>query len=160
MTASSELSRNITRRTVVAAAGGASLAVALTACGGSDETTVKTGDAPEGGSTGGNTGGSPSGDSGGGGGKEIAKVADIPEGGGKVVGDVVITQPKAGEFKAFSSKCTHRGCAVKDVSDNLINCPCHDSRFDASDGSVKGGPATLPLPPTAITVDGGSIRLA
>ncbi|MQS37272.1 Rieske (2Fe-2S) protein [Streptomyces katsurahamanus] len=161
MTASSELSRKIARRTVVAAAGGASLAVALTACGGSDETTVKTGDAPEGGSTGGNTGGSPSGDSGGGGGgKEIAKVADIPEGGGKVVGDVVITQPKAGEFKAFSSKCTHQGCAVKDVSDNVINCPCHDSRFDASDGSVKGGPATLPLPPTAITVDGGSIRLA
>jgi Rieske Fe-S protein len=83
-------------------------------------------------------------------------------GGGKVLADqgVVITQPAAGEFKAFSSKCTHQGCAVSRVADGVITCPCHQSLFDASDGSVKGGPATAPLPPTPIKVDGDSITLA
>ena len=140
--------RIVTRRTVVAAVGGAGLAAALTACGGSDdEQTVNE---------------KPAGDdaAGGGGGKVIAQITDIPEGGGKVIGDVVVTQPVAGEFKAFSSKCTHQGCAVKDIKDGTINCPCHASKFDMANGSVKGGPATTPLPPASITVEGNSIKLA
>ncbi|MFF3291406.1 Rieske (2Fe-2S) protein [Streptomyces sp. NPDC003023] len=161
MTASQGTTRTVARRTVVAAVGGAGLTVALTACGGSEET-AQTGSgepAGEGAATsGGGTGGA--GGAGGAGGTVLAKTTDIPAGGGKVVGDVVITQPVAGEFKAFSSKCTHQGCAVKDVSNGIINCPCHNSRFDASDGSVKGGPATAPLPPASITVDGDSIKLA
>ncbi|MER5772378.1 Rieske (2Fe-2S) protein [Streptomyces sp. NPDC001985] len=148
--------RVVDRRTVVTAVGGAGLVAALSACGGTDggegATTVSEQPAGEGGTGGGGAGG--------GGGKEIAKVADIPEGGGKVVGDVVITQPAAGDFKAFSSKCTHQGCAVKSVQNNVITCPCHNSSFDASDGSVKNGPATAPLPPASITVDGDAIRLA
>ncbi len=151
MTGSQGPSRIVARRTVVAAAGGAGLAVALTACGGSDDGGQSVSEKPA--DPGAGSGGAA-------GGKEIAKVADIPEGGGKVVGDVVITQPRAGEFKAFSSKCTHQGCAVKDVAEGVINCPCHNSKFDATDGSVKGGPATTPLPPANITVDGNSIRLA
>ncbi|MCZ9349448.1 Rieske (2Fe-2S) protein [Streptomyces mutabilis] len=148
------------RRTVVAAAGAAGLAVALTACSGSDD------DAS--GDTG--TAGSPpaSQDAGGGesgGGEEagaaLAATADIPEGGGKVFADrkVVVTQPTAGEFKAFSATCTHQGCAVKSVADGVINCPCHNSNFSITDGSVQGGPATKPLPAVRITVSGGSIRL-
>ncbi|MFI1401051.1 Rieske (2Fe-2S) protein [Streptomyces sp. NPDC020681] len=150
MTGTQGPSRTVTRRTVVAAVGGAGLAaVALTACGGSDDTSSDTGsDTVSGGQDGGQAG------------KELAKTADIPEGGGKIVGDVVITQPKPGEFKAFSSKCTHQGCAVKDIADGVIVCPCHGSKFDASDGSVKAGPATTPLPSTAIKVDGTSITLA
>ncbi|MDQ0944975.1 Rieske (2Fe-2S) protein [Streptomyces sp. V1I1] len=146
MTGSQVPSRTVTRRTVVAAVGGAGLTVALTACGGSDDGGQKVADTPAGGA--------------GAGGKVLAKTADIPEGGGKVIGDVVVTQPKAGEFKAFSSKCTHQGCAVKDVADGIINCPCHNSQFSAADGSVKKGPATSPLPPASITVDGDSIKLA
>ncbi|WP_406002089.1 Rieske (2Fe-2S) protein [Streptomyces sp. NBC_00829] len=154
MTGSQRPTRNMTRRTVVTAAGGAGLAVALTACGSSDDKGQSVSDKPTGGAGAGTGGG------GGGGGKEIAKVADIPEGGGKVIGDVVVTQPKPGEYKAFSSKCTHQGCAVKDIANGMINCPCHGSQFDASDGSVKKGPATTPLAPASITVDGGSIKLA
>ncbi|RFU83788.1 Rieske (2Fe-2S) protein [Streptomyces triticagri] len=73
---------------------------------------------------------------------------------------VVVTQPTAGQFRAFSAKCTHQGCAVQDVSSGTINCPCHNSKFDASDGSVQGGPASRPLPAAKISVSGEAIRLA
>ncbi|MEW2167616.1 Rieske (2Fe-2S) protein [Streptomyces sp. NPDC007084] len=146
------------RRTVVAAVGAAGLAVALTACGSDDKAsdTVNPGDGGTGGSSSGGT------DSGAGGGTELAKTADIPEGGGKVFADqgVVVTQPAAGSFKAFSSKCTHQGCAVKGIADGVITCPCHGSQFSATDGSVKKGPATKALPAAKITVEGDSIKLA
>ncbi|GHH49376.1 Rieske (2Fe-2S) protein [Streptomyces candidus] len=92
----------------------------------------------------------------------LAATSDIPVGGGKVFKEqrVVVTQPEAGSFKAFASTCTHQGCDVASVSDGTINCPCHGSRFRVADASVAGGPATQPLPPRAITVESGSIRLA
>ncbi|MER6998947.1 Rieske (2Fe-2S) protein [Streptomyces sp. NPDC000410] len=155
MTGTQETARAMTRRTVVAAVGGAGLTVALTACGGSDSGAAAPEQPPAAGG-----GSTPGGGTGGAAGKVLAKTADIPEGGGKVFGDVVVTQPTAGEFKAFSSKCTHQGCAVKDVSNGTINCPCHNSMFDATDGSVKGGPATMPLPAAQIVVEGDSIKLA
>lgn len=92
----------------------------------------------------------------------LAATSDIPVGGGKVFKEqkVVVTQPEAGSFKAFSSTCTHQGCDVVSVSDGTINCPCHGSKFRVADASVAGGPATQALPPRAITVESGSIRLA
>ncbi|MFI6297527.1 Rieske (2Fe-2S) protein [Nonomuraea sp. NPDC050790] len=96
------------------------------------------------------------------GGKALAATADIPEGGGKVFESqkIVVTQPTAGEFRAFSATCTHAGCTIADVADGTINCPCHGSKYDISDGSVTGGPAPDPLPKKKITVDGDQIRLA
>ncbi|MEE1758863.1 MULTISPECIES: Rieske (2Fe-2S) protein [unclassified Streptomyces] len=151
------------RRTVMAAAGVAGLAVALTACGSDDDSSTSVssgagaGDTTGGDTTGGSTGG---GDSAGG--KEIAKTSDIPEGGGKIFESegVVVTQPEAGTFKAFSSACTHQGCAVKTIADGVINCPCHNSNFSIADGSVKSGPATKALPAKTVTVSGDSITLA
>ncbi|MEV5017449.1 Rieske (2Fe-2S) protein [Streptomyces sp. NPDC053780] len=146
------------RRTVVAAAGAAGLTAVLAACGGSDE------DASS--DTGSASSGSPSAEAGGGedagAGAALAATADIPEGGGMVFADqkVVVTQPSAGEFKAFSATCTHQGCAVKSVSDGVINCPCHNSNFSITDGSVQSGPALKPLPAVQITVSGDSIQLA
>ncbi|MEQ4207105.1 Rieske (2Fe-2S) protein [Actinopolymorpha sp. B17G11] len=92
----------------------------------------------------------------------LAKTADIPVGGGVVLADqkLVVTQPAAGEFKAFSALCTHKGCPVNDVTDGSINCPCHGSKFSASDGSVTSGPATEPLETKEVTVNGDSIMLA
>ncbi|MEU9288212.1 Rieske (2Fe-2S) protein [Streptomyces sp. NPDC048275] len=146
------------RRTIMTAVGAAGLAVALTACGSDDEPSGST--ANESASSGG--GEATAGDSGGTGGTVLAKTTDIPEGGGKVFADqgVVVTQPTAGTYKAFSSKCTHQGCAVKDITDGVIICPCHDSRFSATDGSVTKGPATQALAAANITVDGDSITLA
>ncbi|MFI6335390.1 Rieske (2Fe-2S) protein [Streptomyces sp. NPDC050535] len=128
------------RRTVVTAVGAAGLAVALTACGSEDESSGSADSA----------------------GTVLAKTSDIPEGGGKVfeAQGVVVTQPTAGTYKAFSSKCTHQGCAVKGIENDVINCPCHGSQFSATDGSVKKGPATQPLAAANITVDGDSITLA
>ncbi|MEW2446718.1 Rieske (2Fe-2S) protein [Streptomyces parvulus] len=145
------------RRTVVAAAGAAGLTAVLAACGGSDEDTS--------GGAGAASSGAPSEETGGGdggGGTDLAATADIPEGGGMVFADqkVVVTQPSAGEFKAFSATCTHQGCAVKSVSDGVINCPCHNSNFSITDGSVQSGPAPKPLPAVRITVSGDSIQLA
>jgi Rieske Fe-S protein len=98
----------------------------------------------------------------GGGGAKLAATADVPVGGGVILTDaqLVITQPKAGTFKAFSAICTHQGCAVSTVENGTINCPCHGSEFAITDGSVVAGPAPKPLPAQAIKVSGGSITAA
>ncbi|MBA2812745.1 Rieske (2Fe-2S) protein [Streptomyces sp. KM273126] len=152
------------RRAVIAAAGATGLAVALTACGSEDDSSSASSNSSAAGTEqGGNasSGGTSGGDAGSGG-TEVAKTSDIPEGGGMVFADqkMVVTQPTAGEFKAFSATCTHQGCAVKSIKDGVINCPCHNSNFSITDGSVKSGPATKPLPAMEITVDGDSIKMA
>jgi Rieske Fe-S protein len=153
-----------TRRTVVAAAGAAGLAVALTACGSDDGSSDSSGssDTQAGSNASGGGSGASDSASSGAGGTALAKTADIPEGGGKIFKDhgVVVTQPTAGEFKAFSSKCTHQGCAVSSIANGVIVCPCHKSEFSVTDGSVKKGPATQALPAEQITVSGDSITLA
>ncbi|MFJ8309731.1 MULTISPECIES: Rieske (2Fe-2S) protein [unclassified Streptomyces] len=144
------------RRTVIAVVGAAGLAAALTACGGGSDKASGS-DASK------SAGSDPSKSAGGGaGGVVLGKTSDIPQGGGKIFANegVVVTQPTAGQFKAFSSKCTHEGCTVSTVSGGTINCPCHGSKFDVADGSVKHGPAPTPLPAAAISVEGGSIKLA
>lgn len=89
----------------------------------------------------------------------LAKTADVPVGSGVVVDAVVITQPTAGDFKAFSAVCTHKGCDVNKVADGTIDCPCHGSKFNL-DGTVAKGPATEPLKAKAVKVEGDSIVLA
>ena len=89
----------------------------------------------------------------------LAQTSDVPVGGGKILSEkkIVITQPKAGSFDAFSAVCTHQGCIVGDVSGGTINCPCHGSKFSITNGSVVQGPAPSPLPPVSIKVQGTSI---
>ena len=89
----------------------------------------------------------------------LASTADIPGGGGKILADkkIVITQPKAGSFDAFTAVCTHQGCIVGSVTGGTINCPCHGSKFSITNGSVVNGPASSPLAPVSIKVQGTSI---
>jgi Rieske Fe-S protein len=89
----------------------------------------------------------------------LARTSDIPVGGGKIFDaqKVVVTQPAAGQFKAFSAICTHMGCTVGSVSGGLIKCPCHGSEYSIQDGSVKGGPAPKALPAKQVTVSGDEI---
>ena len=91
--------------------------------------------------------------------KAIAKTADVPVGSGLIVGDVVVTQPSAGVFKAFSAKCTHAGCMVNKIADGTIDCPCHGSKFNL-DGTVAHGPAAAPLATENVTVQGDSVVLS
>lgn len=93
--------------------------------------------------------------------KDLAKKADIPVGGGTVIesAKVVITQPTAGEYKAFSAVCTHQGCTVSGVEDGTINCACHGSKFDIATGEVKDGPATSGLPSKTVTVGADGISV-
>ncbi|GAA2808423.1 Rieske (2Fe-2S) protein [Streptomyces showdoensis] len=92
----------------------------------------------------------------------LARTSDIPVGGGTVFKDekVVVTQPVAGEFKAFSAVCTHQGCLVDKVADGTIDCPCHGSKYRVADGTVAAGPAPRPLPEERINVSAGTITLA
>ena len=87
---------------------------------------------------------------------ELAKTSEVPVGGGVIKGDTVITQATAGAFAGFSSTCTHLGCKVGEVSDGVIKCPCHGSKFNL-DGSVAGGPAPRALDTLAVRVEGDSI---
>jgi Rieske Fe-S protein len=92
----------------------------------------------------------------------IGPTGDVPVGGGKIYGDLnlVVTQPEAGTFKAFSATCTHQGCQVSSVKDAEIVCACHFSKFSISDGSVDGGPASRPLPAVTIAVANGQLTVA
>ena len=102
---------------------------------------------------------SPSGAAGSGGPQVLARTTDVPVGGGKILAGqkIVITQPKAGSFDAFTAVCTHAGCIVGTVAGGTINCLCHGSKFSIADGSVVNGPATAPLAPVSIKVQGTSI---
>jgi Rieske Fe-S protein len=89
----------------------------------------------------------------------LAKTSDVPVGGGKILTaqKIVITQPAAGTFHAFTAVCTHLGCIVGTVANGTIDCPCHGSKFSVNNGSVVNGPATKPLAAIGIKVQGTSI---
>jgi Rieske Fe-S protein len=144
------------------AAAGASLPL-LAACGNNDPQagTDPSGTSTSAASTGSAGAGGSGGGSGSGGGDALAKTSDIKVGGGEIFQDqeVVVTQPKAGEFKCFTAVCSHQGCIVSDVSGGTINCACHGSRYSIEDGSVVTGPATFPLAAEPIAVSGGEITL-
>lgn len=138
----------MSRRTVIggaAAVGGAAL---LAACGSDDDSAdTSSEDATTDGE---DTEGS---------GEALIATEEVPVGGGAIVGTakVVVTQPTDGDFRAFSSTCTHQGCQVSSVSSGAIVCACHNSQFSIEDGAVLGGPATAPLPEVAVTVDGDQV---
>jgi Rieske Fe-S protein len=72
---------------------------------------------------------------------------------------VVVTQPPAGEYQAFTAVCTHAQCIVDQVADGTIDCPCRASKFSAKDGSVVTGPASSPLASKSIPITAGQISL-
>ena len=90
-------------------------------------------------------------------------VGKVPVGGGVInaAGLFVVTQPAAGQFKAFSAVCTHMGCTVTKVVDGKIDCPCHQSQFDITTGApTSASQAKSPLPAKTATVSGDSVYIA
>jgi Rieske Fe-S protein len=49
----------------------------------------------------------------------------------------------ASTFLALSLICTHQGCDAGVTSSNIVECPCHGSRFQ-NDGTVINGPDNSP----------------
>lgn len=144
------------RRVVLrgAAVGGVALPL-LAGCGGGTSSSGSSGNSSSGGSSGGSGQGS------GGGGGKLA-TSDVPVGGGKILTSqqVVVTQPKKGDFKAFTAVCTHQGCLVTQVTGGSIVCPCHGSHFSIEDGSPTSGPAQSALASKKVTVEGDQISVS
>jgi Rieske Fe-S protein len=90
----------------------------------------------------------------------LARTTDIPVGSAKIFAShkLVITQPTAGTFKAYSIVCTHAGCILDQVKGAKIYCPCHAGVFNL-DGTVASGPPPNPLPTKHINVADGQITL-
>lgn len=139
-----------TRRTVLMGAGAAGMSAAVAACGGEDSGSVEP--SPSVAVPTSAADGEPSGDA-------LAKLSDVPVGGGIVLAEqkVVLTRPAEAEIKAFSAVCTHRGCTLAEVKDGTINCGCHGSKFSSRDGAVRNGPATKPLSTVEVKVDGDQV---
>jgi Rieske Fe-S protein len=92
------------------------------------------------------------------GGAALAALADVPDGGGLVLGSRHVVLTRTGDtVHGFSATCTHQGCTVSNVSKGAIHCPCHNSAFDATTGTVVQGPATAPLPAVPVEVRAGSV---
>ncbi|MFI9407044.1 Rieske (2Fe-2S) protein [Nocardia sp. NPDC052316] len=86
-------------------------------------------------------------------------LAEVPVGGGRIYPhqDLVVTQPAAGDIRAFSATCPHQGCLVARVRDGAIECACHGSGFSISDGSAVRGPARKPLSPRTFVIEAAEI---
>ena len=158
--------RPITRRSVLGGAAAVGGAAVLAACGSDDDADTTTdaesnGEAEDDADTDDGAAeddaGADDGDAAGG--EALIAAAEVPVGGGVILGasGVVVTQPTEGEFKGFSSTCTHQGCQVSSVEGDTIRCACHNSTFSVDDGSVLGGPATAPLPEVAVAVEGDQV---
>jgi Rieske Fe-S protein len=148
------------RRSVLAGIGAVGAAAVLAGCGGSGGSGSGTGAQPPAG--GASTSPGDSGPTGGADSGDTIKTSDIPVGGGKIfdTANIVVTQPSAGDFKAFSATCTHAGCQVAAVQGGTIHCPCHGSQYSIVDGSVKVGPAPRPLPAKNVSVTGDAISVS
>jgi Rieske Fe-S protein len=155
-----------TRRGVLAGVGLVGLASAITACGaGASSSSTASGTATTQAATG-TTPAAPASSAAGGAsssaaGNALTATSKIPVGSGMIFPEpqVVVTQPSAGEFKAFSAVCTHMGCIVNQISNGTIDCPCHGSQYSIATGDVVSGPAPRPLPAKQIKVTGDSIFL-
>jgi len=158
-----------TRRGMLAGVGLVGLAGVITACGSSSASSLSdgagatTGGATQGGSTtgGGSTGGGATAGATSGAAGALASTSEIPVGSGMIFAAqrVVVTQPTAGDYKAFTAVCTHMGCIVNQISDGTIDCPCHGSEYSIETGAVVRGPAPLPLAAKKIKITGNSIFL-
>jgi nitrite reductase/ring-hydroxylating ferredoxin subunit/uncharacterized membrane protein len=66
-----------------------------------------------------------------------------------------------GHLHALHDRCSHRGCSLAGgkVEGEIIECPCHGSRFSVRDGSIDRGPATAPQPVFEVREGAGGIEV-
>lgn len=91
-------------------------------------------------------------------GTPVASVADVQAAGTIVVGEnenAYLLTAVGDTVVAHTAVCTHQRCTVG-VSGL---CPCHQSRFDVATGAVINGPALRPLAERGVTISGGQVYL-
>lgn len=94
----------------------------------------------------------------------VAKVSEINDGGKKEVqvnGKAILLINNGGKFFAIDALCPHKKLPLSKgkVSGTVITCAFHGSKFNITDGSVVGGPATEPVATYPVKVDGDSIDI-
>ncbi|MFF3611195.1 Rieske (2Fe-2S) protein [Streptomyces sp. NPDC002580] len=89
----------------------------------------------------------------------LGAASEVSKGGAQLYLDenVVVSRAENGSLKAFSSICTHAGCAINKLTGTTLVCPCHGSEFDAMTGAVLREPATVPLHDLAVETKAGKI---
>ncbi|MFE2316643.1 Rieske (2Fe-2S) protein [Streptomyces sp. NPDC059441] len=90
---------------------------------------------------------------------ELGAESEIAKGGAQLYreANVVVSRAENGSLKAFSTICTHAGCAINKLQGTTLICPCHGSEFDAATGKVLQAPATAPLKELSVEAKGGKI---
>ena len=66
-----------------------------------------------------------------------------------------------GEYYAIGNKCTHMQCTLTngELKGEVVQCPCHGSRFNVKTGAVVGGPAALPETKYKVKVVNGQVQI-
>ncbi len=79
-----------------------------------------------------------------------------------VVGETPVLLVRArGAVRALHDRCSHRGCSLAGgtIDGEIVECPCHGSRFRLDDGAVERGPATAPQPAFEVREHGGQVEV-
>lgn len=62
-------------------------------------------------------------------------------------------------FFAIGNICKHRGCQLSEgvLSEGVVECPCHGSRYNAKTGAIVKGPTKQPEPSYEVKVENDQI---
>ena len=95
---------------------------------------------------------------------DVAALDDVPEMGVLGVegpgGKAICLVRFEGRVAAFADECTHQAfplSAGEVLADGTLECAWHGARFDCLTGAVKRDPATDPLTPYPVRVDGDRV---
>ena len=93
-------------------------------------------------------------------------VTEVPEGKptkARAGGQSLVLVRRGDRFFALHDTCAHQGCSLSEgklVDDGRrIECGCHGSRFELSDGSLNRGPAVYPQPAYEVRQREGKIEV-
>jgi nitrite reductase/ring-hydroxylating ferredoxin subunit len=94
----------------------------------------------------------------------VAAEADLAEGATRAV-EVerrkLLLYRESGRVFAIEETCTHAGGPLSEgqVSEGVVTCPWHGSRFSLTSGEVCRGPATFPVPRLETRIRRGRIEI-
>jgi nitrite reductase/ring-hydroxylating ferredoxin subunit/uncharacterized membrane protein len=94
----------------------------------------------------------------------VAAEAEVTEGAMKpaeVAGRHILLYRERARVHAIEGTCSHLGGPLHEgeVSEGVVTCPWHGSRFRLTDGAVCRGPATFPVPRLETRVRHGQVEV-